>query len=340
MSEDLRAGERQQFIERHLDLLGGGAGDAVRIEPASADASFRSYWRVWRGADARVLMDAPPRHEDVRPWLEVAARLQRAGVAAPEVLAHDADGGFVLMGDLGNRTLLPALDAGSVQAHYTHALELLLRMQVGTDTGGLPEYDEGRLVAELELMPQWFLQRHLGFTPECDQWDVIELAFRRLVNAALEQPRVFVHRDFHSRNLMLLADGTLATIDFQDAVRGPVTYDLVSLLRDCYVAWPRGQVEQWVESYRQQLSAAGIDCGDRARFLRWFDLMGVQRHLKVLGIFCRLWYRDGKPGYLADLPRVFAYVREVGSRHVETAALVRLLEDAVGACELARPRAP
>lgn len=316
-----------------------GAPDAS-LQVASADASFRSYWRVHTDAGPRIVMDAPPAHEDVRPWLEIAGRLQAAGVDAPAVLASDAERGFVLMDDLGSDTLLPALDADRVDGLYARALALLERMQLRVDATGLPNYDEPRLVDELELMPEWFLRRHLGFTPDCEQWDVVELAFRTLVNAALEQPRVFVHRDFHSRNLMLRADGSIATIDFQDAVRGPITYDLVSLLRDCYIAWPDPQVHAWVEQYRCRLLAAGMAVADAPTFLRWFDLMGLQRHIKVLGIFCRLWYRDGKRGYLADLPRVWSYVRAVGARYPETAALVQLVAPLLEQRDLAEPAGP
>ena len=326
-----RAEERLAWVRRVLDAPGAA------IEPASVDASFRSYWRVRSALGTRVLMDAPPAHEDVRPWLEVAARLAAAEVDAPVVFASDAERGFVLMSDLGNSTLLPALDAGSVDTLYARALALLLRMQRHVEPARLPAYDEPRLVAEMELMPEWFLGRHLGFRPDCDQWDVIELAFRSLVNSALEQPWVFVHRDFHSRNLMLQPDGSLATIDFQDAVTGPVTYDLVSLLRDCYVAWPDARVYAWVEEYRLELADCGLCDVDAARFRRWFDLMGLQRHLKVLGIFCRLWYRDGKRGYLGDLPLVWRYTREVGARYPETAALVELIDGVLGARDLTRP---
>jgi len=329
---DDRATERLNWARQAL------ADPGASLAPASADASFRSYWRIARGdGSTLVLMDAPPGHEDVRPWLDVAARLERAGVAAPRVLASDAARGFVLMQDLGQATLLPALDGHSVDALYGRAMALLLRMQARADAAGLPPYDEPRLVAEMELMPEWFLERHLGFVPDCDQWDEVEMAFRALTNAALAQPAVFVHRDFHSRNLMLQPDGTLATIDFQDAVRGPLSYDLVSLLRDCYVAWPEARVHGWVEEYRRQLAHAGIADVDAATFRRWFDLMGLQRHIKVLGIFCRLWYRDGKRGYLGDLPLVWRYTREVGLRYPEVAPLVRLVERAIGDRDLREP---
>jgi aminoglycoside/choline kinase family phosphotransferase len=190
-------------------------------------------------------------------------------------------------------------------------------------------------------MPTWFLQRHLGVTPECEEWDTIESAFRALVDSAQRQPQVFVHRDFHSRNLLLPVspEAGPGVIDFQDAVRGPVTYDLVSLLRDCYIVWPDARVYAWADAFRERLEAAGMRCGSPAAFRRAFDLMGLQRHLKVLGIFCRLWYRDRKSGYLGDLPRVWAYVREVGRRHPETEGLVALLERWIGKRDLRIPAA-
>jgi len=299
------------------------------LEPASADASFRSYWRVNVGDHSLIVMDAPPAQEDIRPWLDVAARLAAAGLQVPQVHRADAEYGFVLMSDLGNALMLPALNEASVDALYGGALDALLRMQTCADATGLPPYDEARLVAEMELMPTWFVQRHLGVTPECEDWDIIESAFRALLNNAAAQPQVFVHRDYHSRNLMLGSGKAPGIIDFQDAVRGPLSYDLVSLLRDCYIAWPEQRVYAWVEAYRQRAQAAGLTNADGATFRRWFDLMGLQRHLKVLGIFCRLWYRDGKRGYLNDLPLVWRYTREVGRQYEATAPLIALLERAI-----------
>lgn len=324
---------------RHFvrNALADGGAD---IRPASADASFRSYWRVDAGGETRIVMDAPPDREDIGPWLDVGARLRRAGVHAPEVLAVDRDNGFVLMEDLGTRTYLPELDERSVDALYGDALDALLRMQSTVDVAGLPAYDRGRLVAEMELLPEWFLRRHLGYAPECEEWDVIEAAFTFLVQAALEQPRAFVHRDFHSRNLLVLEPDGPGVIDFQDAVSGPIAYDLVSLLRDCYIAWDAERVDGWVEAHRLRLRQAhllGTDV-DAARFRRWFDLIGLQRHVKVLGIFCRLWYRDGKAQYLGDLPLVWRYAIGVARRHPELAAFATLLERALDGRDITRPR--
>ncbi len=329
-------------------------GAAPRLQPASADASFRSYWRATLAdGSTRVIMDAPPDKEDLGPWLDIAARLRAAGLHAPAVQAVDRTQGFVLMEDLGTRTFLPELGEATVDGLYGQALDALLRMQAHVPAAGLPPYDRQRLVDELELMPAWFLQRHLGFQPACEEWDVIEAAFTLLVGAALEQPRAFVHRDFHSRNLLVsgawgsgIGDSqgqvpaSPGIIDFQDAVAGPVTYDLVSLLRDCYIAWPDARVAAWANEYRRRLIATGLLASnvDAARFRRWFDLMGLQRHIKVLGVFCRLWYRDGKAQYLGDLPLVWRYTVDVASRYPELAGFLALLERARAGRELHTPR--
>lgn len=287
-------------------------------------------------------MDAPPDKEDLGPWLDIGERLRNAGLHAPEILAVDARQGFVLMEDLGTRTYLPELDSQSADSLYADALDALLRMQRDVQVSGLPEYDRQRLVDEMNLLPTWFLQRHLGYKPTADETKTIEAAFAFLAESAEEQPRAFVHRDYHSRNLLLMArdDSVVAAgilhnpaiIDFQDAVVGPVTYDLVSLLRDCYIEWDHEHVEGWAESFRLRLQAShqiGPEI-DATRFMRWFDLMGLQRHLKVLGIFCRLWYRDGKDQYLNDLPLVWRYTVDVAARYPEMGGLLELLVRATG----------
>ncbi|MCK9367140.1 MAG: phosphotransferase [Metallibacterium scheffleri] len=314
----------------------------LRLAPASGDASFRSYWRGTRG-DGRsvIVMDAPPAHDDIRPWLDIAARLRGAGLVAPEVYASDAALGFIAMQDLGSATVLQLLDAHTVEARYAAALDALLIMQRKVDGGGLPLYDAPRLIAEMELLPTWFLERHLGMQLACGDWDTLELAMRQLSDGALAQPRMFVHRDYHSRNLLALPDGGVGIIDFQDAVRGPLTYDLVSLLKDCYIAWPAAQVRRWALDYRTRAVGAGLwpAARDETDFLRAFDLMGLQRHLKVLGIFCRLYYRDGKAQYLADLPRVLGYALATARAYAEFAALGDLLERAGATRDLTLPRA-
>jgi aminoglycoside/choline kinase family phosphotransferase len=309
--------------------------DGMSVSVASADASFRRYFRVHRGADTWIVMDAPPDKEDTAPFIAVAKMLVDAQVNAPRVLAENRAEGYLLLTDLGVRTYLSSLERSlQVEELYGAALDALKRMQCGASTSArnLPAYDASLLRRELDLFPEWFLGRHLGFTPNDAQRHTIESSFALLIENALEQPQVFVHRDYHSRNLMI-TDGAAqganpGVLDFQDAVLGAVTYDLVSLLRDCYVAWPNERVEGWVMGYREQLAKTdiiGVGRND-AEFLRWFDFMGLQRHLKVLGIFARLWHRDGKRGYLKDLPRVMDYVMLVSAKYKELAPLHQFLE--------------
>lgn len=327
-----RAAALRRFVAAAL-----GADDFT-LAPASADASFRSYWRAARGAQQWIAMDAPPPQEDIRPWLDIGARLRAAGLHAPEVFASDAAQGFVLMEDLGNRLYLPELNDASADALYGAALDALLRLQRDVRADDLPVFDATRTIPEMELLGEWFLRRHLGADLSCDDWDTYELALRDVANAADEQPRRFMHRDFHSRNLMLVPHDPPAIIDFQGAMLGPIAYDLASLLRDCYIAWPDARVETWVEGYRQALAHAGIVAVDATRFRRWFDLIGLQRHLKVLGLFCRLWYRDGKRGYLGDLPLVLRYVLDVCARYPTLHAFGQLLGRSVGARDVSAPR--
>ncbi|OOG60092.1 phosphotransferase [Rhodanobacter sp. C03] len=330
----------------------------LTLASASVDASFRSYWRTQHQGQSWVVMDSPPAQEDPQPWLEIGARLSAAGLHVPAVKAQDLQQGFLLIEDLGSQLYLPALNDSTVDALYGDAMDALLRMQRDANVDGMQPYDHAFLQRELEIMPEWFLGRHLGHTPSCAEWDTLESAFTVLLHNALAQPRCFVHRDYHSRNLLIVdhdsprtiaqrlasrgntAPGLLSPgiIDFQGALIGPITYDLASLLRDCYIAWERERVEGWVEGYRQCLQAAQlIDAAvDRQHFLRWFDLIGLQRHIKVLGIFCRLCYRDGKPGYLDDLPRVYDYVVDVASRYPELADFVALLQRCVGERDLRR----
>lgn len=308
---------------------------------ASSDASFRSYWRLADGRHSWIVMDAPPDREDLGPFVDIAGRLQAAGLLAPRILAEDRAQGFLLLTDFGDRIFLPALTATSVDLLYGSALDALLRMQLRVDAEGLPSYDETRLRTELDLLPTWFVQQHLGAPADCAELETMELGFRRLLDSALEQPVAFVHRDFHSRNLMIVGerlDGPPGILDFQDAVRGPLTYDLVSLLKDCYIRWPSERVRDWAEAHRERLSANGVAVPGPTRWRRWFDWIGVQRHLKVLGIFARLNYRDGKPGYLKDLPRVLVYVLETCSRYGDLAPLGAWLERITRGVDLTVPR--
>jgi N-acetylmuramate 1-kinase len=310
-----------------VDTL-GFAGSV--IEPASADASFRRYFRVTRGADTYIVMDAPPDKENVAPFVSVARLLAGMGLNVPIVLARDEARGFLLLSDLGSRQYLDELNlAHDVDRLYADALAALVTMQTAADPAvrELPRYDRALLLREMELFPEWFLGRHLGATLSTEERAMLARLFDALSGAALEQPTAFVHRDYHSRNLLLSARDNPGILDFQDAVYGPITYDAVSLLKDCYIAWPPARVRAWLEDYRGQLTSAGYAVpGDSAAFVRWFDLMGMQRHIKVLGIFARLFYRDGKPGYLKDLPRVLAYVRETAGAYPETAEFATFLK--------------
>jgi aminoglycoside/choline kinase family phosphotransferase len=303
-------------------LRGELKASLTRLEPASADASFRRYFRAWTAdGSTRVVMDAPPDKEDIGPFLKVAALLEACQVHVPQVYAADSARGLVLLEDLGSEQYLTHLRSGAdPDVLYADALQALLRIQLGgrEAMSELPPYDRAALMREMALMPEWFCARHLQLTlDEADQAVMAE-SFEFLTLEALAQPLVLVHRDYHSRNLMLLASRNPGIIDFQDALAGPVGYDLVSLLKDCYIDWPRARVERWVSAYREQLQGASSLAGaSEHEFLRWFDLIGLQRHIKVLGIFARLWYRDGKHGYLADLPRTFGYVQDVVRRYPE-----------------------
>lgn len=280
--------------------------------PVSGDASPRRYYRLATPGATYILVLAPPETEKNAEFLAVRELLERAGVTVPGLYAADLERGFLLLGDLGDRLLLEELRDDTVDACYSAAFELLLSI-AGIDPGDpvFPVYDEDLLTEELERFPRWFVQSLLGQAWDAAAQGAWAPLAEALVGNALAQPMVLVHRDFHSRNLMPQSDGTLGVIDFQDAVMGPVTYDLVSLLRDCYIRWPSERVRDWALAYRQRLLAAGrLDAVGEQQFLNWFDLMGLQRHIKVLGTFARLYLRDGKPGYLADLPLVVDYVRE------------------------------
>jgi N-acetylmuramate 1-kinase len=313
-----------------------------RITVASEDASFRRYFRVSRGdvdpaawaprADTLIVMDAPPGKEDVAPYLKVSALLEQAGAHVPHVHAADVKRGLVVMEDLGSTQYLSLLKTGrGVDKLYGDALTTLANIQVRglRAAQSLEPYDRAPLERELNLMPEWFFGKHLDIELTPEERALITVTFEFLINEALLQPQVFVHRDYHSRNLMVLPATTNSgpgVIDFQDALRGPIGYDLVSLLKDCYISWSRERVERWVRGYRRVLGNLGANVGDSEyQFMRWFDLIGVQRHIKVLGIFARLWHRDGKIGYLADLPLVLEYVRDACRRYPELVEFERWL---------------
>ena len=324
--------DRRDALERWLrDQM---PGRAFSLVPASEDASFRRYFRV-RIDDARsyIAMDAPPEREPSAPFVRVAALLRAAGVNAPEVHAEDLAQGFLLLTDLGAQTYLDAFaGAGRERADplFRDAIEALLRWQCASRPDVLPPYDGALLRREMMLFPEWYVGRHLGVTLSADQAAALERVFALLIASAAAQPRVYVHRDYMPRNLML-SDPNPGVLDFQDAVHGPISYDIVSLLRDAFISWDDEQVLDWCIHYWERARAADLPVdADFADFFRAFEWMGLQRHLKVLGIFARLTYRDGKKPYLADTPRFLGYARAVAGRYAPLAPLLRLLDQLEG----------
>jgi len=302
----------------------------IELKPASEDASFRRYFRVQREGVSYILMDAPPEKEDCVPFIHVSELFLALGLHVPEILARDLAQGFLLLSDLGSRLYLDELNEETVDRLYGDALGALAALQsCGPDTSGLPPYDRELLMFEMSLFRDWLMGTHLNLPLDPQQQENLQRCFGRLADSALEQPAVCVHRDYHSRNLMVSDYHNPGVLDYQDAVIGPVTYDLVSLLRDCYISWSRNRVEDWALGYYELAQQTGIlrpGQVNEEKFLQWFDWMGVQRHLKAAGIFARLNHRDGKPGYLKDIPRTLAYVTDVCSRYGELAELGRITE--------------
>jgi len=306
-------------------------GTAFALAPASEDASFRRYFRA-ELADGRsfIAMDAPPDKEDCRPFVHVARLLREAQVNAPQIHAQDLAQGFLLLSDLGRTTYLAALDEANADTLFRDAIDALVRWQLATRAGELPPYDEALLRREMALFPEWYLGRHLGMTLSAAQQAALEAAFSLLAASALAQPTVYVHRDYMPRNLML-CEPNPGVLDFQDAVIGPISYDIASLLRDAFISWEEARVIDWCARYWEAAKRARLPVDtDFAEFYRSFEWMGLQRHLKVLGIFARLTYRDGKAKYLADTPRFLGYARAVTARYAALAPLARLLEQVDG----------
>jgi aminoglycoside/choline kinase family phosphotransferase len=319
--------DRLEVLRRWLDAR-LDANDYA-LAPASADASFRRYFRVTFPGGARpsvIVMDAPPEKEDCRPFVRIAGLLHEAGLNAPQVLAEDFEHGFLLLSDLGTTTYLAALDAANADRLFGDATQALLRWQAATRAHVLPPYDAALLRRELDLFPDWYLGRHLGIVLEGEARDALERVFALLIAAALAQPQVFVHRDYMPRNLMV-CENNPGILDFQDAVQGPITYDVVSLFRDAFVSWDEERVLDWTIRYWEEARARALPVdADFAAFYRAFEWMGLQRHLKILGIFARINYRDGKPGYLEDTPRFLGYARAVAARYAALAPLLALLD--------------
>jgi aminoglycoside/choline kinase family phosphotransferase len=323
-SPDLRLSELKQWL---ADLPGAPV-QAESIRPASSDASFRRYFRLdGTQGSTYIAMDAPPPQEDVRPFIHVAEVFAQTGASVPQVLHQDVKRGFLLLSDLGSTTYLNQLNQDSAHKLYMDALDSLVLIQAQSKPGVFPEYDRALLLRELMLFPDWYIGKHLGVTMSDTQTAELNKVFDALLANNLAQAQVYVHRDYHSRNLMVLPQGNPGILDFQDAVYGPITYDLVSLLRDAYIQWDEEMVLDWAIRYWERAKRAGLPVNsDVDAFYRDFEYMGLQRHLKVLGIFARLYHRDGKDAYLKDLPLVMEYTRNAARRYRQLAPLVRLLD--------------
>ncbi|MBJ6136707.1 aminoglycoside phosphotransferase family protein [Marinobacter litoralis] len=296
--------------------------DSASPEPVSGDASFRRYFRVWRETSGQartpfIVMDAPPEHENCEPFVAIAKHWHQHGIHVPDIAGEDLNQGFLLLEDFGDNLMLGAVTEQNADTCYRQALDELVRIaqQSAPAEHALPHYDDAMLDREMALFPDWLLEKHLGLTLCNQQRALLDTTFSLLKESALTEPEVTVHRDYHSRNL-LIRDGQNApgVIDFQDAVIGPVTYDAVSLLKDCYIRWPEDKIVEWLEHYRLASLNAGLHRADPDTFRQWFELMGMQRHLKAAGIFARLAIRDGKTGYLGDIPRTVSYLRDASAR--------------------------
>lgn len=333
--------ERLQSLRQWLGRVLGT--EDYDLTPASADASFRRYFRATHNNRHYIVMDAPPAHEDCAPFVRVSRLFHDAGAHVPEVLAQDMAQGFLLLTDLGDTTYLSALNKGgkqggnpdNAQALYLDANAALIKIQLASKPGGLPEYDRVLLTRELNLFPDWYVAKHLGLTLTVEQQQTLHNVFERILANNLAQPQVYVHRDYHSRNLMVcdnaafdFAGANPGVLDFQDAVYGPITYDLASLYKDAYIQWDEERVLDWVIRYWEAARAARLPVRDDFyAFYRDFEWMGVQRHIKVLGIFARLYHRDGKDGYLKDMPLVMEYLHSTCARYSELVPMMRLLDE-------------
>ena len=338
--DDSRRLELQQWLGTLPPTLGL---DPQSLRPASADASFRRYFRLAAGHSTAIAMDAPPPQENCRPFVHVAQLMQEAGLNVPKILAQDLERGYLLLSDLGSTSYLHALKGmergieggtegaeAQADALFSDAIGALIRWQLASRPDTLPPYDAALLTRELNLYPDWYVARHLGRQLSSAQRQVLDEGFRLIVDACLAQPSVYVHRDYMPRNLMVDTPNP-GVLDFQDAVYGPITYDVVSLMRDAFISWEESRVLDWTIRYWERARRAGLPVGDDfAEFWRAFEWMGLQRHLKVLGIFARINYRDGKPHYLQDTPRFVKYAREVLHRYVALAPLARLFDEIEG----------
>ncbi len=320
--------ERLSQLTNWLAALTTPALHIASIRPASADASFRRYFRVDANEGASyIVMDAPPPQEDVRPFINIAGIFGATGISVPAILAQNVEAGFLLLSDLGSTTYLHLLNTDTAHKLYSDAMDSLVLLQAQSQPDVLPEYDRATLLRELMLFPEWYIGKHLGIALTEAQTAQLNKVFDEILANNLAQAQVYVHRDFHSRNLMVLDQGNPGMLDFQDALYGPITYDLVSLLRDAYVQWDEEMVLDWAIRYWERAKRAGLPVNpDIDAFYRDFEFMGLQRHLKVLGIFARLCHRDGKDAYLKDMPLVMEYTRKTAYRYKVLAPLIKLLD--------------
>ena len=320
--------QRQQQVTEWLHRQ--FPGETFTLAPASADASFRRYFRATFTKRTLIVMDAPPQREDCRPFLHIAKLFEEAGSHVPHVYAQDLQQGFLLLSDLGSTTYLQAMcggDTSMARELYGAATDVLINIQLASHENELPLYDEALLLREMRLFPEWYIAKHLGITLNEKQVAILEECFRRIVRNNLAQPRVYVHRDYHSRNLMV-AEPNPGILDFQDAVYGPITYDLASLFKDAYIRWEEKEIMDWLIRYWEKARKAGLPVReDFGEFYRDYEWMGVQRHIKVLGIFARLYHRDGKDGYLKDLPLVMDYLYRACERYLDLKPLLNLLDE-------------
>jgi aminoglycoside/choline kinase family phosphotransferase len=322
-----RLSQLQRWIETELNIA------PLALERASADASFRRYFRVRTPSRSLIAMDAPPAHEDCRPFVRVAHLMAEAGLNVPRVVAHDLERGFLLLSDLGTAGYLQALNAVTADHLFADAIDALLRWQLASKAGVLPLYDRALLTRELELFREWYVRRHRGLELDGAQEKVLAAMFELILENNLAQPAVYVHRDYMPRNLMV-CEANPGVLDFQDAVYGPITYDVASLFKDAFLSWDEERILDWTARYWEKARRAGLPVdADFAAFYRDFEWMGLQRHLKVLGIFARLKYRDDKSGYLEDTPRFVGYVRAVAARYGALRPLLTLLDEIEGSAQ-------
>ncbi len=313
---------RYQLLQSWINNIPGLHN--TKLSVASADASFRRYFRASVSNKSYIIMDAPPEKENTEAFISITRILESQNVRVPHIHQINAKQGFLLLDDFGDQQLLENLNSNSVNTLYSKALDSLANIQQAP-TNSLPGYDAALLSNEMALFADWYIEKELKIQLSEQQRSELERCFAPLIINASEQPRTFVHRDYHSRNLMLVDAGLPGVIDYQDAVHGPYTYDLVSLLRDCYIAWPEQQVQAWALSFKQRIEKKQTTKVSDETFIRWFDLMGIQRHLKAIGIFSRLSHRDGKTGYLKDIPRTLNYIMQVSNKYPETKPLATFI---------------